>query len=64
MSTEITREVLERRIARERDALVEALDDARERARTELSLGRRVREHPSRWIAGALLAGLWLGARR
>jgi hypothetical protein len=60
----VSRELLEARIDREREALIEALDDVRERTRAELDVARRVRERPLAWLVGASLVGLWLGARR
>jgi hypothetical protein len=59
-----SREVLEARIVRERKALAEALCDLSERGRAELDLRRRVRAHPSAWLAGALAIGFLLGVRR
>ncbi len=64
MSAAISREVLEARIARERQALVEALSDLRERAFAEVDLRRHVRANPSAWLAGAVVIGFLLGVRR
>jgi len=64
VSAALSREVLEARIVCERAALAEALGDLRDRARTEFDLRHRVREHPSAWLAGALLIGLFMGVRR
>ena len=41
-----------------------AIDELRERARAEFDLRARVRERPSAWLAGALVLGIWIGARR
>jgi len=59
-----SREVLEARIVNERKALAEALRDLSQRAGEELDLRRRVRAHPSAWLAGALAIGFLLGLRR
>ncbi len=64
MRTALPRNVLEARIEREREALADALRDLRDQARLELDLRRRVREHPSAWLAGALVIGLLVGLRR
>jgi len=64
MSAATSRELLEARIVREREALAEALEDLRAQARAKVDLGRRVRERPSAWLAGALLLGFLWGARR
>ena len=64
MSAALSRDVLEARIVREREALAEALGDLCDQARAEVDLRRRVREHPSAWLAGALVIGLLLGVRR
>ena len=64
MSAELSREVLEERIVRDRQALDEALGDLRERACEEIDLRRRVRAHPAAWLAGALVIGFLMGVRR
>lgn len=64
MSAALSREVLEARIVRERQALAEALADLREQARAEVDLRRHVRERPVAWLAGALVIGFLLGVRR
>lgn len=64
MSVAVSREHLEARIARERRALSAALEVLRERALAEVYLRRHVREHPSAWLAGALVVGLLMGVRR
>jgi hypothetical protein len=64
MSAELPREVLEARIARERDALGEALGALRERARAGVDLRHQVRARPSVWLAGALVIGFLMGVRR
>jgi hypothetical protein len=64
VSTACSREALEVRIAHEREALAVALADLREKVRAELDLRRRVRERPAAWLAGALVIGMFLGARR
>jgi hypothetical protein len=58
------KQVLEAKLALARDDLSRALEDVRERASAHLDLPRRVRERPSAWLAGALVLGFWLGARR
>jgi hypothetical protein len=64
MSAESPREVLEERILRERRALAEALGHLSERALAEVDLRRHVRERPLPWLAGALVIGILIGARR
>ena len=67
MGAAMPREVLEARIVRERRELALALTDLRERAHAELGqldLRHRVRERPTAWLAGALVVGVFLGARR
>lgn len=65
------REFLEARIERERDELALAIADLRSGARarirmvrSQLDLGRHVRRRPGAWIAGALVFGFLIGARR
>jgi hypothetical protein len=58
------KEVLEAHLALDRKELSRVLQDVRERASANLDVSRRVRERPSAWLAGALLLGFWLGARR
>jgi hypothetical protein len=64
MSSEISREVLEQRIVREKAALATALAELRERARAEVDLSRRVRARPTAWLAGAVVLGFLMGMRR
>ena len=63
MNAALPREALEARIAREREALAEALGDLREQARAGLDLRQRVRERPTAWLGGALLVGFVVGVR-
>jgi hypothetical protein len=58
------KEVLVAHIALEREELGRVLEDVRERATANVDVSRWVRERPSAWLAGALLLGFWLGARR
>jgi hypothetical protein len=58
------RELLEARIEREQQQLIEVLGGLRERVRGELDPRRRIQERPSAWLAGAALLGFWLGMRR
>jgi hypothetical protein len=64
MSAAASREVLEARIQRSRRALTEAVGDLGERARAELDPRRGIRARPAAWLAGALVIGFLLGARR
>jgi hypothetical protein len=64
MSAALSKEELEARLARETEALSDSIDTLRERARREVDLRNRVRERPSAWLAGALVFGMWIGARR
>ena len=64
MSAAPSRELIEARLAREREALADVLEDLRLRARAELDLRQRIRERPAAWIAGALAFGVFLGIRR
>jgi len=64
MNAASPREVLEGRIARERQALSEALGDLQERAQAGLDLRRHVRTRPSAWLGGAVVIGFLLGVRR
>ena len=64
VSAALSREVLEARIVREREALAEALGDLSERARAEVDPRRRVRARPAAWLAGALVIGFLMGVRR
>ena len=64
MSATCSREALEARIAHEREALAIALADLHEQLRAEFDLRRRVRERPAAWLSGALVIGVFLGARR
>lgn len=64
MNAAPSREVLEGRIVRERQALAEALGDLQKRAQAGLDLRRHVRARPSAWLAGALVIGFLWGVRR
>jgi hypothetical protein len=64
VSAAVTRELIEARLAREREAFSDVLEDLRLRARLDLDLRRRVRERPLAWLAGALALGFFLGTRR
>lgn len=64
MSTAASREALEARIEREREALADALDELREQAREQIDLRRHVAERPLVWLGGAMLLGFMWGARR
>jgi len=64
MSAAVTRELIEARLAREREALSDVIEDLRLRARLELDLRQRIRERPEAWLGGALALGLFLGMRR
>lgn len=64
MSSAASRETLEARLVHQRRALVEALGDLGESARAEVDPQRWVRARPAAWLAGALVIGFLLGARR
>ena len=64
MNATLSKEQIEARLALETEALGNAIDDLRERARAEFDLRSRVRERPSAWLAGALALGIWMGGRR
>lgn len=66
-----SREFLEARIERERDELALAIEEIRSGARarirlarSQLDLRRHVRRRPGAWIAGAVVLGFLIGARR
>jgi hypothetical protein len=57
-------QVVEARLEREKEALAATLEDLGQLARERADLGRRVRERPAAWLAGALLVGFLFGATR
>ncbi|HXK21355.1 MAG TPA: hypothetical protein VMS55_01635 [Myxococcota bacterium] len=62
-----TRELLEARLERDQQEFVASLVSLRERVRADLAHldpRRRIEERPAPWLIGAVLLGLWLGARR
>lgn len=62
-----SRDLLEARLERDQRELAAVIGGLRERVRSEiaeLDPRRRIEERPEAWLLGAMLLGLWLGARR
>lgn len=68
MSDLQTRQQLLAAAGRDLETLENALMDLRRAVRRPLAIGSHVRAHigahPLRWLAAAVLAGVWLGRRR
>ena len=63
----VSRHLLEARLERDERELAAVVAGLRERVRSEveqLDPRHRIEERPFAWILGAVLFGLWLGARR
>lgn len=61
MSEEEQREALRQSIEEKEAELRVAVDDLTHAVKRELTVGKRVAEHPLPWLAGAFLLGVWLG---
>lgn len=62
-----SRDLLEARLERDQRELAAVIGGLRERVRTEiadLDPRRHIEARPTAWLAGAVLVGVWLGARR
>ena len=57
------RQELLEQAARHEQELERALGDLKHAVKRPFALGERVAQHPLPWLMGALLIGLWLGAR-
>jgi hypothetical protein len=55
------RELLKQSIERDEAELREAVDELKAAVQSEFSIRRRIVEHPTPWLAGGFLFGLWLG---
>lgn len=62
-----SRDLLEARLERDQRELAAVIGGLGERVRTEiaeLDPRRHIEARPGAWLLGAVLVGLWLGARR
>ena len=64
MSAPRTRAQLLAAVQRDEQAWRRALVDLRGAVRHRLDVRSRIRTHPARWVASALLLGAWLGQRK
>lgn len=56
-------EALQESLANDREDLRIAVARVKRAVSTPLDVPRRIRTHPTPWVFGAVLVGLWLGAR-
>jgi len=56
-------EALHESLDHDREELRAAVERVKRAVREPLAVKRKIRERPTPWVFGAVLVGLWLGAR-